>query len=222
MKRLTDIYRKWYSNELGDGEALDDVLEVLETMQPSLKKIIIDTDGMIMTDEQALEKVAQYYSINRMMDIENNSPDVLKEPGIVEENKMMVEALKTLGFSQEQVSSICSGAKVKPILSDENFKAFAIATFTSDSENGAQDYDNFMEGGSELSIWEPFEHRDEEDMQELLESEFDSLKHWFKPTLLNESLEIKSNITSGPELVDNYIIDKDIAEPETTTDTKLG
>jgi hypothetical protein len=109
-------------------------------------------------------------------------------------NKMMTEALEAIGFTQEQISQICSGTKVQPCFTDNKFKAYAIATFTSNSEKGAQDYDDFMEGETELSIWEPFENKDEEEMRELVESEFDSVKYCFTPRLVeakNISVMIK-------------------------------
>jgi hypothetical protein len=100
------------------------------------------------------------------------------------QNKMMAEALETIGFTREQISQICSGTKVQPCFTDDKFKAYAIATFTSNSDKGAQDYDNFMEGETELSIWEPFENKDKEEMRELIESEFDSVKYCFSPRLM--------------------------------------
>jgi hypothetical protein len=114
-------------------------------------------------------------------------------------NTMMAEALETIGFTPEQISQICSGTKVQPCFTDDKFKAYAIATFTSNSEKGAQDYDDFMEGEAELSIWEPFEYKDKEEMQELVESEFDSVKYCFTPRLVEAK-----NITIMIKKLDDF------------------
>lgn len=65
MEKLLDIKKRWEESVLSDGEALDEVLEVLETAQPTLKKRIMETDGEDMTDEQALEMVWRYYHLNQ-------------------------------------------------------------------------------------------------------------------------------------------------------------
>jgi len=56
-------------------------------------------------------------------------------------------------------------------------KIQAIGMFTSDGETAA-DYDSFMdeEGGDEdsLTIWQPFENHDKEEVREYVESAFDS------------------------------------------------
>lgn len=65
MEKLLDIKREWEAGELSDGEALDEVLKVLETAQPTLKKRIMETDGEDMTDEQALEMVWSYYHLDQ-------------------------------------------------------------------------------------------------------------------------------------------------------------
>jgi hypothetical protein len=129
--------------------------------------------------------------------IKNEKDDEIES--LIFENKMMAEALKTFGFTHEQISQICSGTKVQPCFTDDKFKAYAIATFTSNSEKGAQDYDDFMEGETELSIWEPFENKDEEEMRELVESEFDSVKYCFTPRLVEAK-----NITVMIKKLDDF------------------
>ncbi len=101
------------------------------------------------------------------------------------ENKAMAEALKTLGFTQEQISQICSGGFMPVIINDERLKSYAVDIFTTDGKNGSQDYDNFLNGNkSSLSIWEPFENWPEEDIAEQMENTYLSLKQYFKPALV--------------------------------------
>lgn len=104
------------------------------------------------------------------------------------ENKQMAQALLDIGFTQDQVESICYGVKVTPIFTDERFKAHAIGIYTSGSKNGAQDYEEFMEGESDLSVWAPLEREKLTDLQELVESEFCSIKRNFTPHLIEQTL----------------------------------
>lgn len=67
MQRLLEIKQEWESEKLSDGEALDEVLEVLETAQPTLKKLIIETDGDELTDAEALALVWGYYHLDKYL-----------------------------------------------------------------------------------------------------------------------------------------------------------
>lgn len=64
MQRFIKIKDAWEDDVLSDGEALDEVLEILETEQPALRKIIIETDGDDLTDCEALLMVWNYYHID--------------------------------------------------------------------------------------------------------------------------------------------------------------
>ena len=108
------------------------------------------------------------------------------------ENKQMAKALESLGFTQEQISNICSGGFTPKIVSDEDLKAYAVGLFTSDGEDGGKDYDDLMEGKSELTAWEPFEYWPVEDVAAEVKSTYDSLKQLVTPTLVS-SKKIKAD-----------------------------
>lgn len=110
------------------------------------------------------------------------------------ENKMMAKSLISLGFTQEQVSNICSGGFTSQIITEERLKAYAIDTFTSDGENGGQDYDDFMEDNVDLSIWEPFQDWSKKDIKREVQNMYDTLKNFFKPTLIpTASIKAEAN-----------------------------
>lgn len=70
MDRFIKIKQDWENQKLSDGEAVDEVLKVLKTAQPTLEKLIIETDGDELTDREALELVWQYYHLDAYIKIQ--------------------------------------------------------------------------------------------------------------------------------------------------------
>lgn len=76
-------------------------------------------------------------------------------------------------------------------------KAYAIGTYITNSED-EEDYDKFMSlnklGGSEFEIWEPFETYPLREIQELVESEFNSALNFAKKAMAVSKIEQKTRI----------------------------
>lgn len=113
---------------------------------------------------------------------------------ITYENKMMAEALTTLGFTQEQISSICSGGFKPAVVNEDTIKGYVAGMFLSDVEHGEKDYEDFMSDKSELSYWFPFEDFNTQWMKEEMQKMVTSLKRLAIPRLIGAPAK-KSKIT---------------------------
>lgn len=63
--KIKEVINQRNDGKIEDGEALDELLTFLKTMQPTLRKLIIETDGDELTDAEAIDMVAQYYHISK-------------------------------------------------------------------------------------------------------------------------------------------------------------
>lgn len=63
IKELENIYNEYKKEKLSDGEALDSILDVLEELNPALKRTIIDIDGDELTDGEAIDIVKSVYHL---------------------------------------------------------------------------------------------------------------------------------------------------------------
>jgi len=63
MTLLVETFKDWQEEKLTDGEALDIMLERLETAQPRLREEILNTSGDDLTDADAIQKIADYYCL---------------------------------------------------------------------------------------------------------------------------------------------------------------
>ena len=52
-----DTQKAWEAEELTDGEALDDFLDILPSIDPCLVTYVKDSDGDELTDAEAIELI---------------------------------------------------------------------------------------------------------------------------------------------------------------------
>lgn len=65
---LESVFFTWIREDKENtGERLDEALELLETLNPTLKKLIEETDADEMTDEEAMNLIGTYFRYNKMM-----------------------------------------------------------------------------------------------------------------------------------------------------------
>lgn len=114
---------------------------------------------------------------------------------LVYENKMMAEALETLGYTQENISVIKSGEFIPRVISDENLEAKALSMFWGDgSMDALQSFNNDNGKNDEFGPCEAFEDWPLENIKREVEYVYGEFKKLATPTLVrSEKSEAEDN-----------------------------
>ena len=107
---------------------------------------------------------------------------------LAEENRNMSLALESIGFSEQEISDICYGSLMptqKPVailVTEDDIKARVVESYTSDSENGSKDYDDYIEDAdrTNLTLWQPFEDQPSKWICEQMQNDVKSTMQWLK------------------------------------------
>lgn len=117
-------------------------------------------------------------------------------------NERMTKALETLGFTQEQIFGICSGALVPQIVSDEGIRAFAAGLFGGDGS--IESCKNLYAGSDEFGVCEAYEYWPLEDIQQEAEGIYEGVKRLMAPTLVS-NLDVVVKAESSDEIKTIYL-----------------
>jgi len=174
--------------------------------------------------ESTFDEAGSCEACGNHMDLENSEKDEEIE-NLAYENKMMAEALVSLGFTQEQISSICSGGFVAQIATEDDLKQHAVSVFVDEESTSAQDYNDFMEENSSLTVWEPFESFGSHELARQMRYQFSALQKMLKPTLVrsakSEDDECRNALTCNSCAADIDLCECEVIEPKTETDYSL-